>query len=416
MNHDTDVLIIGGGVIGVCSAYYLTKQGCKVTLIEKGEICSGCSWGNMGLIVPSHSMPLAAPGVVGKALKWMLNPESPFYIKPRLDWNLIAWLWRFRRAANERRALSVGPFIRDLTRLSLELYDELDAIDGLEFDYGRRGVLLACLSRQAMDEFRPEADFLRKVGVEAREVNPQQMRELEPALDSSPIFGGIHYPEDASLTPARFVEGLSAHVQTMGATICPLTEVFDIDTSGGRITSIKTTRGEYKPDQVVLAAGSWTPILLKRLGINLPIQPAKGYSVTTTRPPGAPSMPLLLADAHMAASPMGDTMRFGGQLELAGMDFSINDRRVNVIFRGMKAFLPQLGDYEILRIWRGLRPCTPDGLPVIARSKAPNNLVVAAGHAMIGVSMGPGTGRLVAQIVAGEKPLLDLEYVALERF
>ena len=416
MHRDPDVLVIGGGVIGVCSAYYLTRKGCSVTLVEQGDICSGCSWGNIGLVVPSHSIPLAAPGVVAKALKWMLDPQSPFYIKPRPDWGLITWLWRFNRAANERRALQSAPLIRDLTRLSLELYDELSQLDGLEFGYARRGLLLACLTQKCLDAFKAEAELLGKVGVQTRELDQQQMRQIEPALTSSPAMGGILYPEDANLIPSDFVEGLAAHVQQLGATICPGTEVFDIEADSSRIVTVKTTRGDLRPNQVVLATGSWTPLLLRRLGIRLPIQPAKGYSITTTRPTGAADIPLILGEPKAAVCPMGSTMRFGGRLELAGMDFSIDERRVNVILHGVRSFFPDLGDYDIIRIWRGLRPCTPDGLPVIARSKRLNNLIVAAGHAMVGVSLGPATGKLVAQIVTGEQPLLDPAGMSLERF
>ena len=416
MNHEPDVLVIGGGAVGVCSAYYLVERGFSVALVEKDEICSGCSWGNAGLIVPSHSIPLAAPGVVAQGLKWMLNPESPFYIKPRLSFELISWLWKFSRAATKRRALQSTPVLAELSRASMDLFDELAALEGLEFAFAHRGALILYLTQKGLEGGIKEAEMLGRVGIESQVMNQQQVRQLEPTLSSSPGIGGVYYPGDAQLIPAEFVEGLAARVEKSGGKILPSTEIFGFESDGKRITSVRTTRGELHPREVVLCAGCWSPAILKNLGIKVPIQPAKGYSITIKKPPGSPDLPVIFGEAKATATPMGDTLRFAGTLELAGLDFSINQRRVGAILRAARNYLPAIEEFDLIRTWRGLRPCTPDGLPILARAKTLENLIVAAGHATLGVSLGPVTGKLVSQIVAGDEPLIPLEPLALERF
>ena len=416
MTHQPDVLVIGGGSVGVCSAYYLAERGFSVTLVEKNEICSGCSWGNAGLIVPSHSIPLAAPGVVAQGLKWMVDPASPFYIKPRMDFELLSWLWKFSRAATKRRALRSAQVLAELSRVSLELFDELAALEGLDFDYVRRGVLILYLTQKGLEDGIREAEMLRGVGVDSQLMDRQQVRELEPTLASSPGIGGLYYPGDAQVIPADFVEGLAARVASSGGRICPSTEIVGFETTGRRITGVRTTRGKFQPREVVLAAGFSSPTLLKSLGIRVPIQPAKGYSITVKRPPGSPDLPVIFGEAKATATPMGDTLRFAGTLELSGLDFSINQRRVGAILRAARKYLPSIKELDPIRTWQGMRPCTPDGLPVIGRAKSFENLMVAGGHGTLGVSLGPVTGKLVSQIAAGDKPLISLAPLALERF
>jgi D-amino-acid dehydrogenase len=416
MKQQADVLVIGGGVIGVCAAYYLAERGRQVTLVEQGEICAGCSYGNAGLIVPSHSIPLAAPGVWLKGLKWLFNPESPFYIKPRLDFALFSWLWKFRAACNEQRMRQAIPLLRDLSRASIELYDQLSTRKGLEFGYQRNGVLMLFRSEQGYKEGLEEAHLLREMGIELNVLSATEVQEHEPNV-ATQITGGIYFAEDAQLIPAAFVQGLAHVVEKMGVHIHTATEVIGFGTADRRIATVQTTRGDFQPQQVILAGGSWSPLLARALHITLPIQPAKGYSITFTRPAMSPSIPLLLSEAKMAITPMGETLRFGGTLELAGLDFSINRRRVDAVVRAAHEYLPSsIKDLTLIEIWRGLRPCTPDGLPILGRFSAYDNLVVAAGHAMIGMSLGPITGKLVAQLVCNEPPALDLTPLSGERF
>ena len=418
MNRDTDIVIIGGGVIGVCCAYYLASAtGRHVTLLEKGDICSGCSYGNGGLLVPSHSMPLAAPGVVSSALRWMFNPDSPFYIRPRFDVELFRWLVRFwlsSRASRSRRGI---PVLRDLSYASLKLYDELDRIPDVEFQLERRGLINLCKTQSGLRHCVQHAELLAEHGIKAREVDADEISTLEPDVETL-ACGGVYYEEDRHLTPVRFVREMARHVASKGVEILTHTEVLAVETVGSRVGRLRTTRGDFQPAEVVLAAGSWSPQLATDLALRIPIQPAKGYSVTFRKPDPSPSMPLVCEEARFGITPMGDTLRFAGTLELAGMDLSINERRVRAVLDSVPQFLPQLQPdrMELVEIWRGLRPCSPDGLPYIGRAPAIDNLIVAAGHAMIGVSLGPITGKLVSQIIGGEEPSVELGPLRPDRF
>ncbi|MXW06268.1 MAG: FAD-dependent oxidoreductase [Gemmatimonadetes bacterium] len=421
----TDVLIIGGGAVGVCAAFYLREAGYEVTLVDRGEIGSGASHGNMGLVVPSHSVPLAAPGVVSQGLKWMFRPDSPFYIKPRLDPSLVRWLWAFWRASSEGRMRRAIPLIRDLSLRSLTLFDELNGLDGVDFDYHQRGVVAVYRTREGLEEGQEERHLLSSYGLEIDALTPDGLAEALPGLELNAL-GGLHFRQDAHLTPGKFVRSLADHVERLGVTVRTQAEVKGFTNEKGRITVTHTTRGDIAAGEVVLTAGSWSAALGELAGVQLPIQPAKGYSVTLRRPSGWPETPFMLSESRVAVTPMGDTLRIGGTLELAGMDQTINQRRVAAILNAVPRYLPDfdIGSYEILETWCGLRPCTPDGLPFLGRVPDFSNLAVAAGHAMIGVSLGPVTGKLVRRIIVGERADeqadsdldVDLDLLAVDRF
>jgi D-amino-acid dehydrogenase len=409
------VVVIGGGVIGVTSAYYLALDGWEVTLLERGEICSGSSYGNAGLLVPSHVLPLAAPGVWWQGVKWMLDPDSPFYIKPRLDPALWSWLWRFRAACHPDRVKQAMPLLRELSVQSLELYRELAAIAGLDFAFRESGSMLVFLTEQAFEHGVEEARHFAEVGVPFKVLDGAAARSVEPALRSE-VVGGVLFPEDALLVPDRFVKGLGRVLGTLGVEVRTGTEVLGLRTSGNRVSRIETTKGAFSADTVVLAAGAWSPGVARSLGLRIPIEAAKGYSLTYRRPANGPNIPLLPAEGRFSITPMGDLLRFGGTLELAGLDLSINRRRVEALQRSARQYIVRTEELELLEIWRGLRPCTPDGLPLLGRSSRLGNLVVAAGHAMVGMSLGPVTGKIVAQLAAAAEPLADIRLLDPHRF
>jgi D-amino-acid dehydrogenase len=411
----TDILVIGGGIIGVCSAYYLAKEGHSVTLVERGEIASGCSYGNGGLLPPSHSLPLAAPGVVGQGLKWMFDPESPFYIRPRLDGDLIAWLWRFQSYCRQKPLQKAIPLLRDLQRTSLELYRELVEKEELECHFEQVGGLGLFMSVKGFEHVVEEVHLLRDHGLRFDILDAAATREMEPAA-SPDVVGGIFQPEDAHIDPVRFVRGLADRAIDLGATLRENTEVLALEASGGGIGRVRTTRGDYAPEQIVLAAGAWSGQVARELKLKLPLQPAKGYSVTVRRPGNFPRFPLRLGEAKVVATPMGDRLRFAGTLELAGYDARIDRRRVNAIIKAAGRYLPGVEAMDIIEIWRGFRPVSPDGLPYIGRSRSIKNLIVACAHAHLGVSMGPVTGKLVSQIAASEEPIVDVSATQVERF
>ncbi|MCS7187719.1 MAG: FAD-dependent oxidoreductase [Armatimonadota bacterium] len=408
-----DVLVIGGGIIGVCTAYYLAERGVNVTLIERDEICSGASYGNAGLIVPSHSVPLSAPGVVAKGLKWLLNPESPLYIRFRLDFDLFAWLLRFWRSCTEEHVRKSLPLLITLQRDSLNLFEKFSS-EGLAFGLQKKGTMTVFNTEQAFEDGVKEAELLREHGLKSEILTAEKAREKEPLL-SEKIVGGVYFPDDAHLDPAAFVISLAGKAQQAGVNILTHTEVIELKSSGRSITSVRTTKGEWKADLVVLAAGAWSATLTRNLDIKLPIQPAKGYSITIQNPERIPSLPLMLNEVRVAVTPLNGRLRLGGTLELAGLDLSINQRRVDAIRRGASQYLPEIkGEGE--EIWRGLRPCTPDGLPVIGRPSNLDNLIIASGHGILGISLGPITGKIVAQMVCGETLDYDLNLLNPDRF
>ncbi len=408
-----DILVIGGGVIGVCSAYYLAQQGLEVKLLEAGEICAGASFGNAGLILPSHIEPLATPNALGQGLRWLLNPESPFYIKPRLSLSLASWLWRFRAASKEERVRVSMGLLQSLSSRSVELYRELAKLTGMAFGYEELGSLHLFNTSRGHRDARTSKDLMRTFGIEARLMTPDEINALNIRAE---VRGGLYFPGDSHLVPADFVVQLGKAAVDSGVDIRTGTEVLGFETSGPKVTAVKTTRGDFQPDQIVLAGGAWSPELSRALKLRLPIQPAKGYSLTYQSPENPPSIPVMLSEARVAVTPMGRFIRFAGTLELAGHDMSINERRINTIMRQAAEYLPWTKRLELVEIWRGLRPCTPDGLPVISRPGRYENLIVAAGHATIGMVLGPVTGLLVAQLASFQEPEIDINGLRLERF
>lgn len=409
------VLVIGGGVVGVSTAYCLAARGRQVVLVEKGEICSGASYGNAGLLLPSHAVPLAAPGVLGKGLRWMLDPESPFYIRPRLDPELASWLWRFTRCCTRAHVRRAIPVLRDLHRASLALYQEWVGREGIACGLEQRGLMILYTTPGALAAGRREAELLGEFGVEYQVLDGAGARAMEPGIADA-VIGGVYYPEDAHVTPGAFVAGLAAAASARGVEIRTQTEVLSLDAVGDRVATVRTTRGDFRPAEVVLAGGAWSPALGRDLRLRLPIQPAKGYTVTLRRPATCPAVPFLLNEARVGATPMGDTLRLAGTLELSGLELGIHRRRVDAILRGARSYLRGLEEAEVIEIWRGLRPCTPDGLPILGRPAGWQNVTVAAGHCTIGQSLGPISGELAAQLVCGEVPAADIGPLAPGRF
>ena len=415
MGSQEDILIIGGGVIGVCTAYYLAEQGRSVKLIEKQDICAGSSYGNAGLVSSTHAIPLAAPGVLSKGLRWMLNPDGPFFIKPRPDLELIRWLWRFRGACRREPMLRTIPVLLELWRTGGHLHGQLNRDNSIDVGYEHHGRLFLFRSRSEMEAEINDAKLLKEFGVKSRILNADEVREMEPHIQPD-VVGGIFFESYAHLVPDRFVREMARLAEERGAVLQTETEVLGFETDGRRISTVITTRGDFSPDQIVLAAGSWAAPLARELGIRLPIQPAKGYSITVKKTPNMPTRALLLNEAKVAVTPMGDRLRFTSTLELAGLDFSINRRRVAATRRAVNDYLTGMEDVELIEIWRGLRPTTPDTLPLIGRSRKLENLIIATGHGMLGMAHGPVTGLLVSQIAAGAAPTLDPVPFRVERF
>jgi D-amino-acid dehydrogenase len=412
------VAIVGGGIVGLCCAYSLLERGHRVTLLERGSADHDCcSLGNAGYISPSHFVPLAAPGIVGQALKWMGNPESPFYLRASPDPRLLRWLWLFWRASSPRRARAAGPLFRDLTLASRDLFIELAAETKDEFRLVREGCLLLFQKRSALEEESEIAARSRELGMPARVLDPDDVHELEPTMTLR-VAGGVIYELDAHVIPERFHATLTRLVRERGGTFLWNTEVRGWSWSRRTVQAAKTTQGEIGADEFVVAAGSASSALVRPLGLGLPLQPGKGYSMTIDRPRELPRRPLLLQEVRVAITPMAGRLRFGGTMELGARGLQIHPPRIRGIIRSAIRYLTafRAEDFLETRPWCGLRPCSPDGLPYVGRVSRWENLSVASGHAMMGLSLAPITGRLVAEVISNQKPSIPLRALNPERY
>ncbi|MCS6859161.1 MAG: FAD-dependent oxidoreductase [Abditibacteriales bacterium] len=418
MSSSKSVLIIGGGVVGLCVAYYAMQKGHRVTIVERGAPDHDCcSLGNAGLIVPSHFIPLAAPGMVALGLRMMFNPESPFYVRPRLDADLLRWGWQFCRAASVRHVQRSAPLLRDLLCASRRCFEELAQQWGNDFGFVQKGALMLCKTEQALEEEAKTAEMARALDVPAEVLTAEQVAQREPNVRMN-IAGAVYFPLDCHLIPQQFMARLTRALEEGGATFCWSTEVTGWCVSGQRIAAVQTQRGELSADEFVLAAGAWSPQVARSLGIRLPMQAGKGYSLTLPNPKQKPTIPCLLTEARVAVTPMGNALRFGGTMEIAGLDTAINPARVRGILKSIPLYFPEFGpgDFRDVPTWCGLRPCSPDGLPYVGRFRRYANLCAATGHAMLGVSLGPITGQLVAAILSDEPPSVGLDMLSPERY
>ncbi|HEX4075804.1 MAG TPA: FAD-dependent oxidoreductase [Candidatus Acidoferrales bacterium] len=415
MTMKVEALVIGGGSIGVCSAYSLSSKGKQVTVVDQGLVGAGCSYGNAGVVAASHIVPLAAPGVLLQGLRWLFDPDGPFYIKPRLDPQLALWLWRFAMACRQKPTLRGTSLLSELTRASLPLFRELANTDGVGFYFREKGSLTLYRNPGQFQADVKATQMLKGYGIDSTILDRNGVRGFEPRV-SSQVVGGIHFPGDAHLNPSKFVTRLACHAQKLGARFLSQTEVVDFETRDGKIRKVKTTRGDFEPDDVVLAAGSWSGQLAKRLKLSLSIQPAKGYSLTFKCSGLDECPPFNLSEAKVIVTPMGNTLRFAGTLELAGLDFSVNQGRARAVQSAVGNYLSGMEHLELLEIWRGLRPLTPDGLPIIERSRTWENLIIATGHGMQGIALGPITGKLVSELACRETPSIKIEGLGERRF
>jgi len=414
-----DVAIIGGGAVGLCAAYYLIKCGRQVTIIDQNSAAdeTACSFGNAGLIVPSHLVPLAAPGMITKGLQWMLDAESPFYIKPRLNLELISWVWEFYKAASHNRVMQAAPILRDLNVGSKALLSDMSHDEHFSFEVAEKGLLTLCKTQRYLNKEGKMAEMANQLGVKAEVLDIEQVKALLPSFEPA-VCGGVYYPDDAHIIPCDFMKGLRKWLTSHGAEFISNLSVEALEGRNGKIEHLIGKGKKIGVRQVVLSSGAWTSLLLRSLGIKLPLQAGKGYNLTLPKPPKNVDLPLLLGESKVAVTPMGDSLRFAGTMEITGIDLSINPKRIAGIKKSIKKYLPGFDDSWVKDVspWAGLRPCTPDGLPYIGKSSAFENLTLATGHAMLGLSLAPITGKLVSEIIGGEKASIDLRLLNPDRF
>jgi D-amino-acid dehydrogenase len=402
------VIVVGGGVVGLCAAYYAMRSGRRVTVLERGAPDrDACSFGNAGMIVPSHIVPLAAPGMPGLGLRMMRDPESPFSLRLRADPDLWRWAWEFFRASNASHVARSAPPLRDLHLESLRLYEEL-AADLDDFGFTRRGIVQLCETEEALHEEAKAAQLAQSLGIPASVIDSVECAKLNPGLRVS-AAGGIYYPKDAHLAPQHLMDAMERALAAGGAEIRWGQEIRGFRARPGRVESVRTAQGEIAADAFVLAAGVWSSDLAQELGLRLPLMGGKGYSFTLPHPMKNLTTPALLIEARVAVTPMGPSLRFGGTMEITRPDLSVDPARAGGILRSIPRYFPDFSpqDFRGIPVWSGLRPLSPDGLPYLGPFERFSNLYAATGHAMMGVSLAPATGRLLAGMMAGEEAVLD---------
>jgi D-amino-acid dehydrogenase len=412
------VVIIGAGVVGLSVAFHAARKGHVVTVIERGTAeGDGCSFGNAGMVVPSHFVPLAAPGMMARALRWMWSPESPFYVRPRLSADLLGWGWRFWRAANARAVADAAPLLRDLHMASRKCFEEWAGSWDDDLGLVKRGLLMLCNTARGLEEEAETAEQARALGVPAEVLTPREAAEREPNLRME-IVGAVHFPLDCHLSPGRLMAALARETQKAGARLCWGTKVIGWRRHGPSVEAVLTDHDDVTADEYVLCAGIWSTALARDLGLRLPMQAGKGYSLTLPEPRRLPSLGAILTEARVAVTPMGSALRVGGTMELTGLDESIDAARVRGIVNAVARYYPEFAASDFARVpaWCGLRPCSPDGIPYVGRFERYRNLSAATGHAMMGVSLGPITGKLMAEILSDEKPSLDIAALRPDRY
>lgn len=408
------VTIIGAGVIGLCTALACARRGMRVTVVEKKpRQRDGCSFGNAGMIVPSHFIPLAAPGMVRLGLKWMWNPESPFYIQPRLDLDLLKWGLHFWKASTRSRVAAAAPVLRDLSLLSRQCFEEI----GLDFGLAKKGLLMLCKKQQTLDEEAHMAAKANALGIPAEVLDAKQTAALDPNVTMD-VCGSVFFLKDCHLSPSRFMAALEAELCRMGVEFLWETQVCGFETEGGALRAVKTSKGQVEGQEVVLCGGVWSAELAKELDLKLPMQAGKGYSFTLKNPKQLPELCSICTEARLAVTPMDGALRVGGTMEMAGTDESITQRRVRGITRAFPQYFPAFDEKDFAEVnpWSGLRPVSPDGMPYIGRTQRWENLTIATGHAMMGLSLAPATGKIVADVLCGEKPPVALDLMSPDRF
>lgn len=410
-------VIIGGGFIGLCSAYYLQQQGVQVTVIERNDITDGCSFGNMGYMSPSHFVPLASPGIISEGLKYMLSSSSPFYIKPRLDWNLIQWAWHFYKNSNAAKVASSAPHLIHILQLSRKLINDMRTSLGDEFDMEEKGCLMMCKSEKALAHEFHLADDAEKLGLNAVRLKRNEVQELEPHVTVD-VAGAVLIKDDCHFHPGKLMLLLKKYLENCGVQFRLHSTVSGFETRGNTVTAAITANEKIEGNHFVITAGSWIPQVARMLDIKLLLQPGKGYSYTYSHIEKSLQYPAILVDGRCAITPWGNRLRIGGTMELSGINNRVLVKRMEGIYQSAKNFYPglQIDMPPTDKIWNGLRPVTPDGLPYIGFTKQYSNLIVAGGHAMLGISQGPGTGLLVSQLIEGKQTEIDMRAFAVERF
>lgn len=416
MSDVRSATVIGGGLVGCSSAYYLCRAGWNVTLLERQKIGSGASHGNCGYVCPSHAMPLSGPGVVAHTLPSLLKRDAPLAIPLRFDPALWKWLMEFTRQCTRDRMMHAANGRNALLASSMSLYREIVTEESIDCEWTDRGLLLVYKSAKDFTDYKATAGLLQQeFGIEAVAYPGKEVKELEPSLKSG-MAGGWHFPGDAHVRPDKLLTGLRQAIERHGGKVLEGVDVLSLSVERSRIASVETSQGSFAADVTVLATGAEAPQFKRAIGCRLPIQPGKGYSLTMPPLRNQPKIPMIFEEHHVAVTPLQPGFRVGSTMEFTGYDRSINPKRLALLRKSAAEHLEEPLPENVDEEWAGWRPMSVDGLPCIGRAPAADNLIVAAGNGMIGLATAPATGKLVAEIAGNQTPHIDATPYALSRF
>jgi len=410
------IVIVGGGVIGIACAHYLSEAGAKVTVIEKEAMAGACSQGNCGYICASHILPLTEPDALWTGAKSLFNPKAAFRIKPQMRPALWRWLFEFARRCNHKQMLVAGKALKAILESSLSEYKRIVESEALDCDWEEKGLLYVFKTAAALEHFGKTDQFISEhFAVSANRIESDALPEMDAALKPG-LAGAYHYPNDTSLRPDLLNSNWVERLRTNGVEFIERCQLRDVRKSGDRIEALETSKGLIEADGFVFAVGAWSAKLAPVLACRIPIEPGKGYSVTMARPSVCPSHPMLLPEEKVGVSPFKQGYRLGSMMEFAGFDTSIPPQRIEQLRRSAEPYLVEPHTEKVLDTWYGWRPMTWDSLPIIGRVPHLENAYLATGHNMLGMAIATASGLLLKELILGESPHIDPEPYSPERF
>lgn len=413
------VIVIGGGIIGLSSAFYLKRSGWDVTVLDKSDFLDNCSYGNCGYICPSHFTQLATPGIVKKGLKWMWNSKSPFYVQPRLDWNLISWGLKFMRSATVQNVEESAVPLRDIALISQREYVDWLKMTDFDFSYEHKGLIEIFQTDEGGDHAKHTCEKAHELGLtDTTMLTADELKALEPQTTIN-AKGAMWFKCDAHCYPDKLMANLIAYLRKTGVELVSNAEVSGFDKNGSKLSKVFSGNRSFDADEIILATGSWSRQIASLMDLKIPLMPGRGYSVTLENSPYKINYPSVLIEGRVALTPMnGNKIRFGGTMEITSHKTPPRMNRVQGILDAVKKYYPEFDVPlpPVEKVWYGYRPCSADGLPYLGRIKKYKNVTVATGHSMLGLSLGAGTGKLVDEIVNNKAACMDIQPFSVERF
>ena len=414
------VVVTGGGIIGLACAHYLTRAGCTVTVIDRAGIGQACSYANCGYVCPSHVLPLNEPGALLAGFRSLFSPRSAFRIKPQLRLDIYRWLFEFARRCTHDRMIAAGHCLQPLLESSMDEYRLLFESTALTGEWKEQGLLYVFETKEGFAKFSQTDALLTKTyGLAARRIEGDELTGFDAALRDG-LAGAYFYDDDASLRPDKLIREWRSELAQSGVEFVENCALEQVRKTAGRIAALETSKGELAADHYVFAAGAWSSGLAEELGCNIPVEPGKGYSLTMPKPDICPQYPMLFPEHRIGVTPFDEGYRIGSMMEFVGFDSSIPEQRIDQLRESARPYLKtSVGDEALTgaeEIWYGWRPMTWDSLPIIGRVPGLDNGLLATGHNMLGLTLAPATGRLIAEIVCGQPTHVDIGAFSPARF